>query len=521
MVFYLSLKNFWTVFNMSKSLIVIGSGFAGLSAAALLAKQGYEVTLLEKNKTCGGRAALLEDKGFKFDMGPSWYWMPEVFEDFFKQFGKKASDYYQLTRLDPAYKIYYKNNESVEIPADLNALYELFESREEGAGAKLEQFLKDAEFKYKTAMADYVNRPSHSLFEFIEPKLILQALKLDLFSSLGKSIRKQFKDPLLISILEFPSLFLGSTPAKTPALYSMMNYADLSLGTWYPQGGMYEVAKAFTKQAEEAGVKIITSAEITEIKVKGNKAVSVVCSKGEFFADIIVSGADYRHTEQCLLPAEKRQYSKNYWENREMSPSALLFYLGLNTRIEGLLHHSLFFDEDFDTHADAIYGDPQWPEKPLFYVSAASKTDSSVVPDQQSEGLVILIPLAPGLKDGPEHRDECFEKVMKRLEARTGQSLREHIVVKHDFAISDFSRIYNSFKGNAYGLANTLMQTAFLKPKMKHPRLDNFYYTGQLTVPGPGVPPAIISGQIVSECVVKDHPIGVSKGVLKPGITVS
>ncbi|MEZ4805552.1 MAG: phytoene desaturase family protein [Bacteroidia bacterium] len=483
---------------MQKKIVVIGSGFAGLSAATHLASQGHDVTILEKNSQTGGRARIWEKDGFTFDMGPSWYWMPEVFENYFKYFGKNIEDYYKLIRLDPAYRIYFKNNQVLDVPANLAALKLKFEEIEPGSGKALDAFLKDAEYKYHTAMADYVSRLSDSVFEFVEPKLIIKSLQLNLFTSLRKVVRSKFKNPLLLSLLEFPVLFLGSTPSNTPALYSMMNYADLVKGTWYPMGGMAMISKAFTDLAIEKGVKIILDAEVNKIEVKQDKVHSVHSKQGEFLADIVVSGADYRHTEQVLLSPENRVYSHQYWENRTMSPSSLLFYIGVDKKIKNILHHNLFFDEDFDQHAKEIYQNPQWPSKPLFYVCASSKTDPSCAPEN-SENLFFLTPLAPGLKDDEEMREKYFNIMLKRLEEKSGESIREHIVVKRSYAMDDFISDYHSFKGNAYGLANTLKQTAFLKPKIKSKKVRNLFYTGQLTVPGPGVPPSIISGEIVSK----------------------
>lgn len=485
-----------------KKVVVIGSGFAGLSSAAYLAKNGFDVTLLEKNDQVGGRASIWQKDGFTFDMGPSWYWMPEVFENHFKYFGKKLSDYYQLQRLDPGYRINYKNNESIDVPANLEALKAEFEKREKGSAVQLEAFLKDAEYKYHTAMADYVNRISDSFTEFLEPKLIVKAFQLSLFSSLRKAVRKRFKNPQLVSLLEFPVLFLGSTPDKTPALYSMMNYADLVKGTWYPMGGMHSIVKGFAKLAEEQGVKILLNHEVTSINSSNSKVVSVTTNQGNFETDYLVSGADYRFTEQVLLQEKDRVYSHDYWEKRTMSPSSLLYYIGVNKQVPNLLHHTLFFDEDFEDHAKEIYDNPAWPKRPLFYMSASSKTDPTVAPEG-CENLVLLIPLAPGLKDSEVEREKYFNIMMDRLEARVGMPIREHIVVKRSYAMNDFEKDYHSFKGNAYGLANTLMQTAFLKPKMKHSNLKNMLYTGQLTVPGPGVPPAIISGQMAANEIIR------------------
>ena len=482
---------------MKKRVAVIGSGFAGMSAAAYLAKLGYEVTLFEKNEGPGGRARMWSKDGFNFDMGPSWYWMPEVFETFFNDFGKKASDFYELKRLSPSYRVFFKD-EFIDIPSDTEELYELFENKEKGSGKKLKKFLKDAEYKYHTAMKDYVNRPSNSFREFLEPHLLVKAFKMNLFSPIRKEVKQVVSDPKLAAILEFPVLFLGATPGKTPALYSMMNYADLVLGTWYPMGGMYELSKGFMETAKSQGVTFKFNSEVKSISIKDKKATTIITQEGETETDYVIAAGDYHHIEQKLLDKPHRVYDENYWQNRTMSPSSLLFYLGVDKEIDGLLHHNLFFDEDFELHADEIYDHPQWPNKPLFYACVPSKTDKSVAPDGK-ENIFLLMPLAPGLEDSEEMREKYYNVIMDRLEAKAGQKIKEHVSVKRSYCLNDFEGDYNSFKGNAYGLANTLMQTAFLKPKMKSNKVLNLFYSGQLTVPGPGMPPSIISGRIAAE----------------------
>lgn len=480
-----------------RKVIVIGSGFAGLCAAALLAKQGHEVTILEKNEQPGGRARVWEKDGFVFDMGPSWYWMPEVFENFYNLFGKTTSGFYDLKRLDPAYRIFYPGTERIDVPASRQELVDLFEKKEPGSGSRLQDFLTDAEYKYKTAMNEYVHRISDSVTEFFDFKLLVKSFQLQIFQSLRSEVRKKFTNPALVSMLEFPVLFLGSTPDKTPAMYSMMNYADLVLGTWYPMGGMHQIVKAFTRIAEEQGVSIQLNHEVEKIEIRANKAKAVIANGKIFEADLVVAGSDYQHTEQFLLDEKHRTYDSTYWDNRTMSPSSLLYYVGVNKEIPNLLHHNLFFDTDFELHASEIYKNPKWPTAPLFYVCNPSKTDSSVAPIGK-ENLFLLMPLAPGIEDTEQQREKYFELMIQRLELRTGENIKNNIVVKRSYCINDFESDYHSYKGNAYGLANTLSQTAVFKPKMISPKVKNLFYTGQLTVPGPGVPPSIISGQIVA-----------------------
>ena len=487
---------------MGKKVAVIGSGFAGLSAACHLAKKGYNVTVIEKNTTPGGRARQLQLSGFTFDMGPSWYWMPDVFEHFFSQFNKKPSDYYQLDRLDPSYRVKFKD-EHVDLPASMLEMEALFERLEPGSSKGLRQFLKQAEFKYQVGINDLVYKPSRSITEFADPRLLTGLLKMDVFTSMSKHIRKFFKNDKLIELLEFPVLFLGSTPENTPALYSLMNYADISLGTWYPQGGMFKVVEAMVSLAQELGVELLMNEAVTGFSYKNKSIEKVITTQGAYDFDVVVGGADYHHIESQLLPTEYRNYSESYWNKRVMAPSSLLFYIGVNKELPNMLHHVLFFDEDFKQHAKEIYQDPKWPTKPLLYTSATSKTDKSVAPEGH-ENLVVLIPVAPDLQDTEETREHYYQIVMDRLESFTGTNIRDHVVCKKSFAHKDFINDYNSFKGNAYGLANTLMQTAILKPSLKNKKLKNLYFTGQLTVPGPGVPPSIISGEVVAREIQKD-----------------
>jgi phytoene desaturase len=489
---------------MSKKIIVIGSGFAGLSAACFLARDGYSVTLLEKNEHLGGRARMFETNGFRFDMGPSWYWMPDVFERFFAEFGKKPSDYYNLIRLSPSYRVVFSQDDFLDIPADYTELRNLFESIEMGAAARLDAFMTDAAYKYEVGINDLVHRPSRSLLEFADWRILKGLLQLDLMNSFSSFARKYFTHEKLLKIIEFPVLFLGATPQNTPALYSLMNYADLKLGTWYPMGGMHEVIKGMVSVAKELGVTLHTNATVQEINVKNRTVTGVTTAKGDFYAaDAVVAGADYHHIEQQILAKEYRHYSPEYWNKRTMAPSSLLFYIGLNTKLKNVLHHNLFFDEDFNQHAVEIYDKPMMPTRPLFYASCPSQTDPDVAP-ADSENLFLLMPTAPDMPFDEAARDHYLKVMLDRLEAFTGQSIKEHIIYKRSFAHEEFISEYNSFKGNAYGLANTLMQTAILKPSLKNSKLDNLYFAGQLTVPGPGVPPSLISGEVVAKEVKKE-----------------
>ncbi len=482
---------------MENHVIVIGAGFAGLAAATTLAARGHRVTLLEKNEQAGGRARRYEAEGFTFDMGPSWYWMPDVFEDYFGRFGKKVSDYYQLERMDPSYSIYFENGDRMDVPAGEEALTAMFERLEPGSGAKLQKFLEQAEYKYRVGMDEFVHKPGHSIMEFADLRVFASLFRLQMFSSIAKHVRAEFKHPQLRQLLEFPVLFLGATPQRTPALYSLMNYADLRLGTWYPQGGMHEIVRGMVSLAEEMGVDIRLNEPVTELRTTGGRVTEVVTTKTTYHPAGVIAGADYHHVEQNLLATADRTYDEAYWQKRSMAPSSLLFYVGVEGRIPGLHHHTLFFDEDFDRHAYDIYEQPAWPEKPLFYVCAPSVSDENVAPAGH-ENLFFLIPLAPGLDDTEAAREKYWPILLDRFARHTGTDISERIVYRRSYAHRDFISDYHAYRGNAYGLANTLLQTAFLKPKMAAKKVSNLLFAGQLTTPGPGVPPSLISGQVAA-----------------------
>lgn len=433
-------------------------------------------------------------------MGPSWYWMPDVFEQFFRSFGENISDYLQLKRLEPSYQVFFED-EPVNIPADYSALKAMFEKWETGASDKLDAFMAEAQKKYEISMSDLAYKPSLSVTEFIDLKVLKSFFSMDLFQSFEQHAKRFFKHPKILQLLEFPILFLGATAKDTPALYSLMNYADVKLGTWYPTGGMYKIGEAFAELAKKQGAKICLNTEAKEFLYSNGSVTGVLTNTETIHSDFVIAAGDYHHIEGLLVP-KYRNYSQAYWQKRKMAPSSLLFYLGLDKKVTGLEHHNLFFDTDFGLHAHEIYKDPKWPTAPLFYVCCPSKTDDSAAPPGK-ENLFLLMPLAAGIHDTPELRESYLEIMLKRIEKRIGQSIKDDISYKRSYCVSDFEKDYHSFKGNAYGLANVLSQTAVLKPKIRNKKLKNLYYAGQLTVPGPGLPPAIISGQIVANLVVK------------------
>ncbi|SDM11650.1 phytoene desaturase family protein [Chryseobacterium taihuense] len=483
---------------MIKKTAIIGSGFSGLSAAAYAAKNGHEVHVFEKNSSLGGRARQFStDNGYIFDMGPSWYWMPDIIENFFKDFDRKTSDYYELVSLDPQFEMVFEDG-NMSLPQSYSEMRNLFEHTEQGAGKKLDEFMNDAQYKYEVGMKDFVTKPCHSWMEFVSPKIAKSALKLDLLSNFHRFVRKYFKHPKLIMLMEFPVIFLGAAPKDIPALYSLMNYGGYKLGTWYPMGGFYKVIEAMSEVCIEQGVHIHLNSTVEKINVSNSKAQSVTVNGKEISFDTVIASSDYHHTEENLIPKEYKNYTESYWKNKTFAPSCLIYYLGFKEKIPNLKHHTLFFENDLDLHTTEIYTDKKWPTKPLFYVCCPSKTDKSVAPEN-GENVFLLMPIATGINDSEEIRERYFKEMIERLEKHTKTSgLLDKIDYKKSYSIKNFVEDYNAYEGNAYGLANTLNQTAVLKPSLRNKKIKNLFYTGQLTVPGPGVPPSIISGKIAA-----------------------
>ncbi|MEM6895126.1 MAG: phytoene desaturase family protein [Bacteroidota bacterium] len=481
-----------------KKVNIVGSGFSSLSASCYLAKAGYAVEVFEKNDTVGGRARQFIKDGYTFDIGPSWYWMPDIFDKFFADFGKKTSDYYQLDKLSPAYKIFF-SDDVITIGDTMDKICDEFERIESGSSIHLRKFINKAQENYDIAINKVVLRPGLSPLELVTKETVVRVDQF--FKSISHEVRKRFKNPKLVSTLEFPVLFLGAKPNKTPSFYNFMNFADFGLGTWHPRGGMYEIIKAMRALAEELGVIFHTNSPVDKILVENGTVKGLQANEKDYLSDYVISGADYHHSETLLEP-EYRQYTETYWERKTYAPSSLLFYVGFTKKLNRIEHHNLFFDTDFEKHAEEIYDEPQWPSEPLFYVNFPSVTDATMAPEGCETGF-FLVPIAPGLEDTPELRAQYFDLIIDRFEKRTGQSVKDAIQFKESFCVNDFVEQYNSYKGNAYGMANTLRQTAFLRPNLKSKKVQNLFFSGQLTVPGPGVPPSLISGKLVSSLISK------------------
>ena len=486
---------------MKKKIAIIGAGFSGLSAAAYAAQAGNEVHVFEKHDQPGGRARQFKtENGYAFDMGPSWYWMPDIIDDFFIDFGVKTSNFFKLKSLDPQFEMLF-SDEKIAVPKSFLELKELFENMEKGSGRQLEKFMESARYKYQVGMQDFVNKPCYTWAEFMSPKIASHAFKLDLLSNFRSYVSKYFSNTKLQALMEFPVIFLGASPKDIPALYSLMNYGGYVLGTKYPMGGFYQLVLAMKTVAEKEGVFFHFNSPVEKIIVENGRVTSLKIDEEILGFDVVIASSDYQHSES-LLPKKYRNYNEGYWKSRTFAPSCLIYYLGVNKKIHNIQHHTLFFEEDISQHSDEIYKNPKWPSKPLFYVCCPSQSDHTVAPFGH-ENLFLLMPLATGLEDNEELREKYFKVMLNRLENHVNEELATSIDYKKSYCLNDFIEDYNSYKGNAYGLANTLMQTAVLKPKIRNKKVKNLFYAGQLTVPGPGVPPSIISGKIAAEQVAK------------------
>ncbi|MBD3408367.1 MAG: phytoene desaturase [Candidatus Lokiarchaeota archaeon] len=482
---------------------VIGAGVGGLATAALLAKQGHNVTVLEKNKEPGGRARIWNTDGFTFDMGPSWYLMPDVFEHYFDLFGRTVKDFYELVRLDPSYRFFFPNDEIIDISADLKENMELFDQLEEDGAKKFQRYLKQSQDKYEYLLDGLMYEDLSGLRSMLSPKLMAAGWKLSILSNMDKLIRKYFDDERVQKILQYTIVFLGGNPKNTPALYSMISHIDYNLGVWYPLGGMGKIVDGLVSLTEEFNGTIKYNTEVANLEILDNKVRQIFTNNGTIEADLVVVNADYPHVEINYLPDDFQTYDKGYWEKKTIAPSAYVMYVGLDKTIDTLTHHNVILDHDWVEHFEQIFEDPQWPEKPAYYLCCTSKSDDSVAPPGH-ENIFVTVPISPGIEDTPEIRESYFDKMIEHMEKVLKTDIRDAIKVKRIFTLDDFSQDYNAYRGTAVGLTHSFWQSAFFRPSHKSKKVDNLYYVGQYTHPGIGVPMALISAEIVADLIKEE-----------------
>lgn len=483
---------------MGKKVVVIGAGFSGLSTACYLAQAGFDVTVLEKNARAGGRAMVMKSHGFTFDLGPSWYMMPDVFEEFFADFDRTPDDYYELVQLDPSYRVYTEKNRYDITTAP--HVFRLFEQVQPGSSVGLERLLKKTAKEYAMVRKDLLSKPMLNALGAVNPSALKLLLNPSLLGNYDARIRRFVDHPELTKILEFMVVFMGGSPKNIPALYSLLTHVDMGQGIWYPQGGFGRVVDALLDLAHELGVQLRYNHEVTRIVTTFREVNGVETAHGVIKCDAVVAAADYRHVETQLLDDRQRSYSDRYWKRRTVSPSGLLGYIGVDRPVSGLLHHNLFLDTDWDQHFNQVFDQKVWSDEPLFYVCAPSKTDPSVAP-KGKENLFILAPMAAGEQPSRDVLETTMDRVLRRIEQKTGASIRRHVIFRDVRAQNYFTETFNAYRGNAFGLAHTLRQSAFLRPRLKSRSIEGLYYAGQFTNPGTGVPIAILSGKVVSSLI--------------------
>lgn len=490
---------------MKQRALIIGAGLGGLATAALLAKDGYEVTVLERHDQVGGRARVFEQGGFRFDMGPSWYLMPDVFEHFFGLFGKQVSDYLTLQKLEPSYRIKFADGEQVDFRADIEDTAEIFERWEPGAAAKFRTYIAQTEEQYRVALDGFVYKNYDSLLDFVTLKNLRDGRKLDVFRTMEASLKSWFKDERIRKVLAYQLVFLGSSPYSTPALYRLMNHVDFGMGVYYPMGGLHELPQAIWKLAQEHGATLQLQTEVAKIIVEKKRATGVQLADGSVLkADLVISNADGHWTDTQLLGGEHQVYSESWWDRRTLAPSAFILYLGVRGRVPELTHHNLIFSKDWKKNFAQIFDTPELPEMPSLYVCAPSVTDPSVAP-KDHENLFVLVPIPPKIHLTEAELDSYEEEILKFIEQQYGISnLAERIVTRRRYTGEDFTHDYHSQGGTALGLAHNLGQTAVWRPNNVHPRVSGLYYVGAGTNPGIGMPMVLISAQLVRKRLKND-----------------
>lgn len=486
-----------------KQALVIGGGFAGMASAAKLSKQGMEVTLLERHDRLGGRGRSWEKNGYTFDMGPSWYLMPEVFEQFFEDLGKNREEYYSLKKLAPYYRVFFEGEGTVDIGPDRDGINKVFDDLEENGSEKLKKYLGKASYKYKVAIEEFLYREYRSIFQFINPRLVLQGSRLGVFGDLHSHVKKYFTDHRAQKILEYAMVFLGNSPSNAPALYSIMSHVDLVQGVYFPHGGMNKMVEGMHSLLEDLGVKIKLNTDVTGITYSNGMATGVETNTGNLPADVVLATGDYYQIEQKLLDQKVRNYSPKYWNKAVVAPSMFIMYLGVSKKLTGLKHHNLFFAKEWNNHFDEIFKHPEWPDNPSYYVSVTSDDDDSMSPEGK-ENVFVLVPVAPGLSADEQFRKQYGDKIIRHLENLCGEKFRDSIEVQRYYSGEEFTEDYGALKGTALGLAHTLGQTAVFRPSMRNKHLKNMFYAGQYTHPGVGVPMTLIAADIVSKAIGKE-----------------
>ncbi|CAI48193.1 phytoene dehydrogenase (phytoene desaturase) [Natronomonas pharaonis DSM 2160] len=493
-----------------QSATVVGGGFGGLAAACHLAADGAEVRLLEQHDRLGGVAGRIETDGFRIDTGPSWYLMPGAFERFFGHFDREPSAFYDLERLDPHYRVFWKDGDRVDVPDDPEAVAELFERYEPGAGNAFRAYLDSAEHAYEVGVDEFVYEDRSRVRDCLDPRLLRAVRGLTLLSSMDEYVADYFENPKLRQLVQYTLVFLGGAPHNTPAIYTLMSHVDFNLGVYHPTGGIASVVDGVAELARDLGVDIETGTPVSGLDPADN-AITVSTDAGTHRADTVVANAAPAHVDRDLLPDGVAEYGDDYWSDRTYAPSAFMLYLGVEGDVEPLYHHTLVLPTDWDDHFRQIFETPAWPDDPAYYINVPSSTDPTMAPDGH-EAVVVLVPIAPGLDDGPAVRETFREQVLNDIATHTGVDLRDRIVLERTACVSEFGQRFGAPQGTALGLAHTLSQTGPLRPSIRSSVSDSLFYAGSYTSPGIGVPMCLTSGEHAAAAVRADATGGLFSG---------
>lgn len=492
---------------MSQRVIIIGAGIGGLATANLLAKAGYHVSVYEKNDQPGGRTGMIERDGFRFDSGPSWYLMPDVFDHYFSLFGRSVTDELDLVKLSPAYKVFFEKHDPMTITSDSERDAATFEAIEAGAGDKLRDYVAKGDEIYRLSLQHFLYTNFTSVRDFTKTDILGRGPLMTklAFTPIDRYVGKFVHDKRLRQILEYPMVFLGSSPFSAPAIYSLMSALDFREGVYYPRGGLYTIIERLVDLGNELGVEYHYNSPVKRIVTADKYAKGITLQSGTHIdADIVISNADLHFTETKLLDKSDRSYPLKYWNKKEAGPSALLMYLGVKGTLPTLEHHNLFFVDDWKTNFDDIFVNKKLPTPASIYVCKPSQTDTTVAP-KGHENVFVLVPLPPGVDITAKQLDKVADRYLTQIQDTMGiPDLKKRIVSKQLFGPNDFMTKYYAWQGTALGPSHILRQSAMFRTSNKSKKVENLYYVGGSTTPGIGLPMCLIGAELVYKRLAGD-----------------
>lgn len=485
-------------------IIIIGAGIGGLATANLLARDGHEVHVYEKNSQLGGRAGQFKKDGFVFDTGPSWYLMPEVFDHYYKLFNTSAQNELELIKLTPAYKVY-SGNDPLIITGNLETDAKTFDNIEPQSGEKLKRYIAKSTETYRLSLKHFLYSNFDSPWSLAKMEILKHGREMATLATMPihSYVKKNFKHPRLQQVLEYPTVFLGSSPYTAPALYSLMSALDFDEGVFYPKGTMYAVVESLVRIGSSLNISYHLNSDVTEIITEKGKAVSIRLADGTTNeAPIIISNADLHFTETTLLKPTEQSYPASYWQKKEPSPSALLMYLGIKGKIPEFEHHTLLFTKDWQENFDLIFNKKQIPSPASLYISKTSQSDNTA--PKGHENIFVLVPLPAGIELSEDETNKLADEYLEQIKTTTGVDLKARTVSRTLFGPNDFASKYNAWQSTMLGPSHRLLQSAFFRTPNKSKKVSGLFYVGASTVPGVGVPMCLIGAEMVYKRIMKE-----------------